>query len=80
MELFKRAGDRGHLNRSLYVDVKSYLCDNILTKVDRMAMAVSLETRVPYLDPDVVELAFRVPEELKVKPDETKVILKSSSK
>ncbi len=79
MELFKRAGDRGHLNRSLYVDVKSYLCDNILTKVDRMAMAVSLETRVPYLDPDVVELAFRVPEELKVKPDETKVILKRAA-
>ena len=79
MELFKKAGDRGHLNRSLYVDVKSYLCDNILTKVDRMSMAVSLETRVPYLDPDVVELAFRVPEELKVKPDETKVILKSAA-
>ena len=78
MELFKKAGDRGHLNRSLYVDVKSYLCDNILTKVDRMAMAISLETRVPYLDPDIVELAFRIPEELKVKPDETKVILKSA--
>ena len=77
IELFKKAGDRGHLNRSLYVDVKSYLCDDILTKVDRMAMAVSLETRVPYLDPDVVGLAFRVPEEFKVKPDETKVILKS---
>jgi asparagine synthase (glutamine-hydrolysing) len=76
MQLFKRAGERGHLNRSLYVDVKSYLCDNILTKVDRMAMAVSLETRVPYLDPDVVELAFKIPEELKVQPDETKVILK----
>lgn len=79
MELFKKAGERGHLNRSLYVDVKSYLCDNILTKVDRMAMAISLETRVPYLDPDVVALAFRIPEELKVKPDETKVILKSTA-
>lgn len=79
MKLFKKAGERGHLNRSLYVDVKSYLCDNILTKVDRMAMAISLETRVPYLDPDVVELAFKIPEKFKVKPDETKVILKSAA-
>lgn len=75
-QLFQQAGDRGHLNRSLYVDVKSYLVDNILTKVDRMSMAVSLEARVPYLAPDVVELAFRVPEALKVTPNETKVILK----
>ncbi len=74
--LFQQAGERGHLNRSLYVDVKSYLCDNILTKVDRMSMAVSLEARVPYLAPDVVELAFQVPEALKVTSNETKVILK----
>ena len=60
-ELFENAGQRGALNRCLYVDVKSYLSDNILTKVDRMSMAVSLETRVPYLDVDMVELAFRVP-------------------
>ncbi|GAB4380280.1 MAG: asparagine synthase (glutamine-hydrolyzing) [Calditrichia bacterium] len=76
IELFKRAGDRGHLNRCLYVDVKSYLCDNCLTKVDRMSMANSLESRVPFLDPRVVELAFQVPENLKVTRKETKVILK----
>jgi len=74
--LFEEAGDRGDLNRSLYVDVKSYLCDNILTKVDRMSMAVSLETRVPYLDKDLVELAFQVPEKLKLDGNETKAILK----
>jgi asparagine synthase (glutamine-hydrolysing) len=74
--LFKQAGSRGHLNRSLYVDVKSYLCDNILTKVDRMSMAVSLETRVPYLSPEVVALAFEVPERFKLRGDETKWILK----
>jgi asparagine synthase (glutamine-hydrolysing) len=75
-DLFQRAGNRGDLDRGLYVDVKSYLCDNILTKVDRMSMAVSLETRVPYLDTDLVELAFRVPERLKLQGNETKVILK----
>ena len=76
LSLFKDAGDRGHLNRSQYVDVKSYLSDNILTKVDRMSMAVSLEARVPYLDIEVVELAFQVPEYLKVTADETKILLK----
>jgi asparagine synthase (glutamine-hydrolysing) len=75
-QLFKQAGNRGDLNRSLYVDVKSYLCDNILTKVDRMSMAVSLEARVPYLDPDLVSLAFQVPEKFKVTSKDTKIILK----
>ncbi len=76
LNLFNKAGDRGALNRSLYVDVKSYLSDNILTKVDRMSMAVSLETRVPFLDPDLVDLAFRIPEKLKVESGKTKVLLK----
>ncbi len=76
VNLFKRAGDRSDLDRSLYVDVKSYLSDNILTKVDRMSMAVSLEARVPYLDKDLVELAFRVPDKLKVRKRTTKVMLK----
>jgi asparagine synthase (glutamine-hydrolysing) len=76
VELFKSAGSRPSLDRSLYVDVKSYLSDNILTKVDRMSMAVSLEARVPYLDKDLVELAFRVPEQLKVHRGKTKVMLK----
>ncbi len=74
--LFNKAGQRGPLNRSLYVDVKSYLVDNILTKVDRMSMAVSLEARVPFLDPDVVELAFQVPEKLKTSASQTKILLK----
>jgi asparagine synthase (glutamine-hydrolysing) len=74
--LFDRAGQRPELDKSLYVDVKSYLSDNILTKVDRMSMAVSLETRVPYLDKDLVELAFQVPPELKVARGKTKVMLK----
>ncbi len=74
--LMGRAGARGPLDRALYVDVKSYLCDNILTKVDRMSMAVSLESRVPYLSPPVVELAFQVPESLKLRGGVTKWLLK----
>src|SRR5690606_37943948 len=49
---------------------------NILTKVDRMSMAVSLEARVPYLDKEMVELAFSVPDELKLSGNQTKVLLK----
>jgi asparagine synthase (glutamine-hydrolysing) len=76
VSLFQQAGNRDPLNRCLYVDTKSYLCDNILTKVDRMSMAVSLESRVPYLDPQLVSLAFAIPPELKVAGNSTKVLLK----
>ncbi len=74
--LFEKAGDRHPLNKSLYVDTRSYLCDNILTKVDRMSMAVSLEARVPYLDTELVKLAFAIPADLKIQGGETKVLLK----
>lgn len=74
--LFQEAGPREALNRSLYVDVKSYLADNILVKVDRMSMANSLEARVPYLDREMVELAFRMPARFKLQGRRGKSILK----
>jgi asparagine synthase (glutamine-hydrolysing) len=64
------------LNRSLYVDLKSYLCDNCLVKVDRMSMAVSLEARVPYLDIELVDLVMRIPDALKISNGQSKVLLK----
>jgi asparagine synthase (glutamine-hydrolysing) len=76
IDLARRASSRQPLNRSLYVDLKSYLCDNILVKVDRMSMAVSLEAWVPFLDPELVELAFRIPDRFKIQGKETKSILK----
>ena len=48
-------------------DSLSYLTDDILQKVDRAAMAVALETRVPFLDKDVVEFAARIPPGMKVR-------------
>lgn len=79
LEAYERAGARTHLDRMLYVDFKSYLTDNILVKVDRMSMAVSLEARVPLLDKDLVELAFQVPSELKIQGGELKAILKKTA-
>ena len=76
LDLFAHSKHLGALNSQLYVDVKSYLADNILTKVDRMSMAVSLESRVPLLDVDLVDLAFQIPEQLKVRHHNTKVLLK----
>ena len=75
-QLFRRAGSRSRLASSLYVDVKSYLSDNCLVKVDRMSMANSLESRVPMLDRELVELAFQVPDHLKLNQGNIKILLK----
>ena len=76
LNLFDQVDWLSPMNQCLYVDFKSYLAENIFTKVDRMSMAVSLEARVPFLDMDLVQLAFQVPDHLKVDNQTTKVLLK----
>jgi asparagine synthase (glutamine-hydrolysing) len=62
--------------RIMYCDAISYLPDDILCKVDRASMAVSLETRVPFLDHRVAEVAGRIPAELKTRGSAGKHILR----
>jgi asparagine synthase (glutamine-hydrolysing) len=71
-----RYGGDDLLNRQLYTDLSLYLADDILVKVDRMSMATSLETRAPFLDADVMELAFSMEGQLKIRNGERKWILK----
>lgn len=66
------------INKQMYVDLKTYLVDDILVKVDRMSMATSLEARVPFLDYRFVEFAATVPGEFKLQGKKTKVILKQA--
>jgi asparagine synthase (glutamine-hydrolysing) len=62
--------------QAMYLDAITYLPNDILAKVDRATMAASLEGRIPYLDPHVVEFAWRLPLEMKVRANQGKWILR----
>ena len=68
------------IERMQYADINFYLAEDILTKVDRAAMAVSLETRAPFLDPRVGQFAASIPVDYKLKGKTGKVILKEAMK
>ncbi len=70
----------GYLNRYLWFDERFYLPDDILYKVDRMSMAHSLEVRPPFLDHRIVEFAASLPQGMKIRGFQMKVLLKALMK
>jgi asparagine synthase (glutamine-hydrolysing) len=74
--LYRQCASLDPLDRSMYVDSQTYMIDDILTKVDRMSMAVSLEAREPLLDHKLLEFAARVPSSLKLKNGRSKHLLR----
>lgn len=77
-EYYNRFPDFDPVNRMLYTDLKAWLPDTYLEKIDKAAMAVGLEGRVPFLDHRLVEYAFRLPGRYKVRRRTTKYLLKKS--
>ncbi len=75
---FKKCNSRNFLNKMLYADMKTFLLDDGLVKVDRMSMLNSLEVRNPFLDNYVVELASGIPSYFKIKNGVNKYILKKA--
>jgi asparagine synthase (glutamine-hydrolysing) len=76
MTYLKAFEEADPLWRQQFADIKTYLADDILVKVDRMSMANSLEARTPYLDYRVVEFAAGLPSALKLNGFQTKYLLK----
>ena len=77
-DYYNRPKTHDHLSRLQYLDIKTYLTDDILVKVDRASMANSLEVRSPLLDHVLMELMARMPSSLKLKGNIGKYIFKKS--
>lgn len=64
------------INKMLFLELKTFLVDHNLNYTDKLSMAVGVETRVPYLDLEVVEFSTKIPPKLKMRGNETKYVLK----
>jgi len=76
VDWYKKADGKAFIDKTLFVDVMSYLPEDLLVKVDIASMAHSLEARSPFLDHKVMEFAASLPSDLKLRGIETKYLLK----
>ena len=77
-DLLKICDAANEIEQMQFLDLNFYLAEDILTKVDRASMAVSLEVRAPFLDPRIAEFAASIPLEYKLKGSQGKYILKKA--
>ena len=77
-ELLEICDADDEIERMQFLDINFYMAEDILTKVDRASMAVSLEVRAPFLDPRVAQFAAGLPLEYKLKGNKGKYILKKA--
>lgn len=77
-ELLEISDAKNEIEQMQFLDINYYMAEDILTKVDRASMAVSLEVRAPFLDPRVAQFAASVPLEYKLKGNKGKYILKKA--
>jgi asparagine synthase (glutamine-hydrolysing) len=80
VELLNKNNDYDFITNLQYLDLKTYMVDDILTKVDRASMLSSLEVRVPLLDHKLAELSFTIPSGLKIRGSDSKFIYKQAMK
>jgi asparagine synthase (glutamine-hydrolysing) len=78
-QIYNRCNADNPLDRSLYLDIFTYLVEDILVKVDRMSMANSLEVRAPLLDHKLLEFLAEVPPRFKLHNGTTKYLLKKTA-
>lgn len=74
---FKLSG-LNRVEKMILTDIRAYLSEDILTKVDRMSMAHSLEVRAPFLDYRIVDFACRLPLKMKIDKSQQKIILREA--
>jgi asparagine synthase (glutamine-hydrolysing) len=77
-DLLKITDAKSEIEQMQFLDMNFYMAEDILTKVDRASMAVSLEVRAPFLDPRVAEYAASLPPEYKLKGSKGKYVLKKA--
>ncbi|MFN3329397.1 MAG: asparagine synthetase B family protein, partial [Pyrinomonadaceae bacterium] len=77
-ELLSECDANDDIERAQFLDMKLYLAEDILTKVDRASMAVSLEVRAPFLDPRIAEFVAKLPPGYKLNGMQGKFLLKKT--